>query len=98
MYSVKLDEELRVVHDEKGVLILFVNTYLKGQVKTSKRLLYKETVDGVLYNLRDMKGVGEGQTCLPGCVNALSRSFNERFCFKGNCDCMCSSQWFPQVA
>ena len=25
-----------------------------------------------------------GFACLPGGVNALSRSFNERFCFKGN--------------
>ena len=25
------------------------------------------------------------EDCLPGGVNALSRSFNESFCFKGNC-------------
>lgn len=84
LYSVKLDEEGRVVHDEEGVPILFVNTYLKGQLKTSKRLLYEEAVHGVLCDLHQVKGVGEGKTCLPGGVNSLSRSFNERFCFKGN--------------
>lgn len=84
MYSVKLNEEGRVVYDEEGVPILFVNTYVKGQLKTSKRLLYQEAVDGVLCDLHQVKGVDGGQTCLPGGVNALSRSFNERFCFKGS--------------
>ena len=89
MYSLKLDEEGRVVHDAEGVPILFVNTYLKGQRKTSKCLLYNEAIDGVLCDLHQVKGVGEGQTNLPGGVNALSRSFNERFClFTWWCECI----------
>ena len=84
VYSLKLDEEGRIVYDEEGVPILLVNTYLEGHIKATRHLLYKEAVDEVLHDLHHVKGVNGGQTCLPGGVNALSRSFNERYCFKGN--------------
>ena len=48
IYNVKLDLEAHVVHDENGIPILLVNSYVQGQLKSTKQLLYREAVDNVL--------------------------------------------------
>ena len=83
IYNVKLDQEGHVVHDENGIPILLVNSYVQGQLKSTKQLLYREGVEDVLKNLHCIEGVAGEDSCLPGGVNALSRLFNERFVFKG---------------
>ena len=60
-----------------------VNSYVQGELKTTKQLLYREAVDGVLSSLHYIKGVLGEDTCLPGGVNALSRLFNQKYVFKG---------------
>lgn len=60
-----------------------VNSYVQGQLKSKKQLLYKEAVDAALRNLHRIEGVVGEDSCPPGGVNTLSRLFNERFVFKG---------------
>lgn len=83
IYNLKLDPEGHVAHDENGIPILLVNSYVQQQLKSTKQLLYREAVDAVLRNLHHIEGVAGEDSCLPGGVNALSRLFNERFVFKG---------------
>ena len=78
-----MDQEGHLAHDENGIPILLVNSYVHGQLKSVKRLLYKEAVDAALRNLHRIEGVAGEDSCLPGGVKALSRLFNERFVFKG---------------
>ena len=82
IYDVKLDQEGHVVRDESGIPILLVNSYVQGQLKSTKQLLYREAVDDVLRNLHCIEGVAGEDSCLPGGVNALSSLFIERFVFK----------------
>ena len=82
IYDVKLDQEGHVVRDENGIPILLVNSYVQGQLRSTKQLLYREAVDDVLRNLHCIEGVAGEDSCLPGGVNALSRLFNETFVFK----------------
>ena len=81
IYNVKLDQKGHV-HDENGIPILLVNSYVQGQLKSTKQLLYREGVDDVLRNLHCIEGVSGEHSCLPGGVNALSRLFNERLVFR----------------
>ena len=84
VYTLKLDQEGKIVLDKNGILVVLVNSYqVQGELKTTKQLLYREAVDGVLSSLHYIKGVLGEDTCLPGGVNALSRLFNQKYVFKG---------------
>ena len=83
VYTLKLDQEGKIVRDKNGILVVLVNSYVQGELKTTKQLLYREAVDGVLSSLHYIKGVLGEDTCLPGGVNALSRLFNQKYVFKG---------------
>ena len=83
VYTLKLDQEGKIVRDKNGILVVFVNSYVQGELKTTKQLLYREALDGVLSSLHNIKGVLGEDTCLPGGVNALSRLFNQKYVFKG---------------
>ena len=83
IYTLKLDQEGHVAHDENGIPILLVNSYVQGQLKGTKQLLYREAVDAVLRNLHHIEGVAREDSFLPGGVNAFSRLFNETSVFKG---------------
>lgn len=72
IYNVKLDQEGHVVHDENGIPILLVNSYVQGQLKSTKQLLYREGVEDVLKNLHCIEGVAGEDSCLPGGVNAVT--------------------------
>ena len=73
VYTLKLDQEGKIVRDKNGILV----------VLTTKLLLYREAIDGVLSSLHCIKGVLGEDTCLLGGVNALSRLFNQKYVFKG---------------
>ena len=83
VYTLKLDQEGKIVRDKNGILVVLVNSYVQGELKTTKQLLYREAVDGVLSSLHYIKGVLGEDTCLLGGVNALSRLFNQKYVFKG---------------
>ena len=83
VYTLKLDNEGKIVHDKNGILVVLVNSYVQGELKTTKQLLYREAVDGVLSSLHYIKGVLGEDTCLLGGVNALSRLFSPKYVFKG---------------
>ena len=83
VYTLKLDLEGKIVRDKNGILVVLVNSYVQGELKTTKQLLYREAVDGVLSSLHYIKGVLGEDTCLLGGVNALSRLFNQKYVFKG---------------
>ena len=83
VYTLKLDQEGKIVRDKNGILVVLVNSYVQGELKTTKQLLYREAVDGVLSSLHYIKGVLGEDTCLPGGVNALSRLFNQKYVFEG---------------
>ena len=83
VYTLKLDQEGKIVRDKNGILVVLVNSYVQGELKTTKQLLYREAIDGVLSSLHYIKGVLGEDTCLLGGVNALSRLFNQKYVFKG---------------
>ncbi|PFX16153.1 hypothetical protein AWC38_SpisGene19581 [Stylophora pistillata] len=83
VYTLKLDQEGKIVRDKNGIPVVLHNSYVQGELKTTKQLLYREAVDGVLSSLHNIKGVLGEDTCLPGGVNALSRLFNQEYVFKG---------------
>ena len=74
---------MKIVHDKNGILVVLVNSYVQGELKTTKQLLYREAVDGVLISLHYIKSVLGEDTCLLGGVNALSRLFSPKYVFKG---------------
>ena len=61
VYTLKLDQEGKIVRDKNGILV----------VLTTKLLLYREAIDGVLSSLHCIKGVLGEDNCLLGGVNAL---------------------------
>ena len=84
VYTLKLDQEGKIVREKNGILVVLVNSYqVQGELKTTKLLLYREAIDGVLSSLHCIKGVLGEDTCLLGGVNALSRLFNQKYVFKG---------------
>ena len=66
-----------------STVIILVNSCVRGEPRTTKQLLYREAVDGVLSSLHYIKGVLGEDVCLSGRVNTLSRLFNQRFVVKG---------------
>ena len=81
VYTLKLNQEGKIVRDKNGILVVLVNSYVQGELNTTKQLLHREAVDGVLSSLDYIKGVLGEDTCLR--VNALSRLFNQKYAFKG---------------
>ena len=51
VYTLKLDQEGKIVRDKNGILVVLVNSYVQGELKTTKQLLYREAVDVVLSSL-----------------------------------------------
>lgn len=88
VYTVKLDQEGQIICDKEGIPVLLVNSYVNSQLKSTKQLLYREAVDGVMHTLHHIDSASGEETCLPGGVNALSRLFNEQDVFKGNFHCI----------
>ena len=64
VYTLKLDQEGKIVRDKNGILVVLVNSYVQGALKTTKLLLYREAIDGVLSSLHCIKGVLGEYTCL----------------------------------
>ena len=48
VYTLKLGQEGKIVHDKNGILVVLVKSYVQGELKATKQLLYREAVDGVL--------------------------------------------------
>ncbi|RMX47335.1 hypothetical protein pdam_00012591 [Pocillopora damicornis] len=66
VYTLKLDQEGKIVRDKNGILVVLVKSYVQGELKTTKQLLYREAIDGVLSSLHYIKGVLGEDTCLLG--------------------------------
>ena len=64
VYTLKLNQEGKIVRDKNGILVVLVNSYVQGELKTTKQLLHREAVDGVLSSLDYIKGVLGEDTCL----------------------------------
>ena len=65
VYTLKLDQEGKIVHDKNCILVVLVKSYVQGELKATKQLLYREAVDGVLSSLHYIKGVLGEDNCLP---------------------------------
>ena len=83
VYTLKLDQEGKIVRGKNSIPIILVNSCVRGEPRTTKQLLYREAVDGVLSSLHYIKGVLGEDVCLSGGVNTLSRLFNQIFVVKG---------------
>ena len=65
VYTLKLDQEGKIVHDKNGILVVLVKSYVQGELKATKQLLYREAVDGGLSSLHYIKGVLGEDTWFP---------------------------------